>query len=406
MTTTDPDAIRHAYAYKIPNFLPCFERLSLLSKTAVDNAAAYISLARNLAARLRAEADAEYFEQRAVLPIPFNPTASDCATLRNSGLFLFHAIEKTIQMYINGNDELDELYKRYSPLRPYMSTRYSNWQNFGRYDYVVSKQGVPIFIETNSAMASGYLPTAFINRFFAEMSPDCFLPQGSRALLQYDLPNALAEEVVRMENVSGSSYGDIAILVDENKKYHEVELERDALEKIGRGVVIGDVANLHRRGQEIYLGGRLVSTTFNKFRVFGSSDHWREGSLTEYRIFLDAVAKNQILSINNFAAMTISEDKGIFAALRLPSVQASLSRYEKSVVDAHTPETFLLEDGRVVTQGSEVNLLTLLYDHKDEFVLKPRSDHRASGVYSGRDFTKEEWKDVVKSKLANGDLDL
>lgn len=375
--------------------LNTFTRTTEMAGRAAQHPDEFAAYQAGLNLRLRSEVDPEFYAHWDVTPTPLALNWNEWEKLRDCSRKMFRIIEKTVQMYINGNEELDSLFERYALFRPYMTKRYTSWQEYGRYDFIVGTDGEPVYIETNTAMASGYLPMAFVNRFFAESAPDFLRPEGERCLLPYDSPDALGHELVRMETVAGSAYGTVAIIVDENRKFHEANLIKATLENVGRKVVIGDVRQLERRGREIFLNGELVSTTFNKFRLFGAEHHWSDKAFTENRIFLEAVADNQVLSVNNFAAMTVSEDKSIFAAMRLPCVQNALSHDEREFVQKHTMPTYPLEPGKVYHENREVDLIPFLKQNRGDFILKPRSDYRGSGTHSGRDCTDDEWAKLI-----------
>ena len=345
--------------------------------------------------RLRREVDPEFYSHWDVTPTPLAITIDEWTLLKQRAGVLMRIVEKVVEMYVNGDTSLDSLFRAYSLFRPYMAKNFMTWQEYGRYDFIINTQGEPVFIELNTAMASGYLPMAHVNRCFNESAPDFLRPQGTRTTLRYDDPDEFGRELLRMEMVAAVGEGAMAILVDENKKFHESELIKTSLERAGKKVIIGDVRDLVRKGGDIYLDGQRVSSTYNKFRLFGAQHHWGSDAWVENRVFLEAVANKRILSINNFAAMTVSEDKGIFAAMRLPSVQAALDQREREVVENNTPATWVLQPGTVTVQGREVELIEHIKSHRGDFICKPRSDYRGSGVYSGRDHEQGEWEKMV-----------
>lgn len=377
--------------------LKTYLRTSAQAREALAQATEFQTYQQALNERLQREVDPDFYSHWDVTPTPLAITVGEWTLLKQRAGMLMRIVEKVVEMYVNGDPSLDSLFKAYALFRPYMTKNFMTWQEYGRYDFIINTLGEPVFIELNTAMASGYLPMAHVNRCFAENAPDFLRPQGKRTSLRYDDPDEFGRELLRMERVAAAGEGVLAILVDENKKFHESELIKASLERAGKKVLIGDVRDLERRGGDIYLDGQRVSSTYNKFRLFGAQHHWGNEAWVDNRVFLEAVANRRILSINNFAAMTISEDKGVFAAMRLPSVQAALDTREREVVEQNTPATWVLQPGAVNMQGREVELLTHLKGNRGDFICKPRSDYRGSGVYSGRDFTQEDWDKLVDS---------
>lgn len=375
--------------------LKTYLRTSAQAASAEQEPAAFKSYQAALNQRLQKEVDPEFYSHWDVTPTPLAITLPEWTFLKSRAGMMMRIVEKVVEMYINGETSLDAHFKMYALFRPYMAKNFMTWQEYGRYDFIVNTNGEPVFIELNTAMASGALPMAHVNRCFNESAPDFLRPEGARTTLRYDDPDEFGREILRMERVAATGEGALAILVDENKKYHEADLIRTSLERAGKKVIVGDVRDLERRGGDIYLDGVRVSSTYNKFRLFGATHKWSTEAWEVNRVWLEAVASRRILSINNFAAMTVSEDKGIFAAMRLPAVQAALDPREREVVELNTPATYLLQEGPVLLEGREVELISQLKSHRGDFICKPRSDYRGSGVYSGRDFTQEDWEKLV-----------
>ena len=90
--------------------------------------------------------------------------------------------------------------------------------------------------------------------------------------------------------------------------------------------LLGNVKDTRCVGHNLFLGDVRISSTYNKFRLFGLQHHWSEQAYLDNRRFLEAIRRNDILAVNNFAAMTISEDKAIFAAMPMESSRAMTSR--------------------------------------------------------------------------------
>jgi hypothetical protein len=316
---------------------------------------------------------------------------------------MFGVAEKVIHMYIEGDESLGNHFAPYERLRPFMTKRSVTWQQYGRYDFLISDTGTPMFCEMNTAMASGYLPMHHLNKIFHRDAPSFLKPsEAERALLPYDRDGSLGQAYRRMEVLANATHGAIAILIDENAKYHEADLIKADLESAGREVIIGSTQDIRRVGGNIFLGDTRISSTYNKFRLFGANDQWSEQAFSKYWQFLETVRSGDIHLVNNFAAMTISEDKSFFGAMRLPAVQEVLTEEERQAVERHTPKTYLLTPGQVVTEDGLVDTVSMVKAMKDDFILKPRSDYRGTGVMSGRDMDRAEFDNVVDELSRTG----
>lgn len=382
--------------------LDAVARTSAVAAAAADHPDEFTTYHAELNERLRTDVDPEFYGHWDVTPTPFAVTPAAFEQVRAAARTVFGAIEKTVHLYLEGEDTLGELFARYELFRPYMTNRYLTWQEYGRYDFLVTPDGLPMFCELNTAMASGYLPMYHVNRVFAEGAPDFLRPAGDRVPLPYDHESALGEQYCRMEALANATFGAVAILVDENAKFHESEMIKRSLEDLGREVVIGDVRDTRSVGHNLFLGDTRISSTYNKFRLFGLEHHWSDAAYLDNRRFLEAVRRNDVLCVNNFAAMTISEDKSIFAALRFPAVQATLDDAERCAVTDHIPATFVLQPGAIELDGAEGDLVEIVKRDRGEFILKPRSDYRGNGVLSGREHDDAEWAALVDQLTAGG----
>jgi hypothetical protein len=375
---------------------------SAFAHAAVERADEFSSFNAALRSRLPLEAD-PIFHKFNVLASPFVVTTEAFEELRRISRVIFGVAEKVVHMYIEGDESLGNHFAPYERLRPFMTKRSVTWQQYGRYDFLISDTGTPMFCELNTAMATGYLPMHRLNKIFHRDAPSFLKPsEAERALLPYDRDGSLGQAYRRMEVLANASHGAIAILIDENGKYHEADLIKADLESAGREVVIGSTQDIRRVGGNIFLGDTRISSTYNKFRLFGSDDHWSEQAFSKYWQFLETVRSGDIHLVNNFAAMTISEDKSFFGAMRLPAVQEVLTEEERQAVERHIPKTYLLTPGQVVTEDGLVDTVSMVKSMKDDIILKPRSDYRGNGVMSGRDMDRAEFDSVVDELSSTG----
>ena len=167
-------------------------------------------------------------------------------------------------------------------------------------------------------MASAYLPLHHLNKIFHREAPSVLKPsEDGRILFPQDQETPLGRPFRRMEILANATHGAVGILVDENQKYHEADLIKADLEAVGREVIIGSTNDITRVGGNAFLNNTRISSTYNKFRLFGAQHQWSEQAFARYWPFLETVRRSDLHLVNNFAAMTISEDKSIFGAMRL-----------------------------------------------------------------------------------------
>jgi hypothetical protein len=384
----------------IKDFRPVLERTGTIADEALKNPKEYAAYTEALNGYLRKEVDGDYYSHWDVQPCPVAMTISERDSMAHLGRMLYQVVERILQMYENGIDDILCYNRRYTLFRPLMRRQLITWQEYGRYDFIISNEGVPLFIETNAAMASGYIPGHYVQEQFVKTAPDFLRVEGMIG----ESPNRFDTfgEYIRSSIATfDQGEGALAVLVDENHKLHEVNMIQESCEAAGVKVIVGDVADLHHKNGDYFLDGTRVKATFNKFRIFGAQHHWSEGAHNKYHVFLEGLQNNAFLSINNFACLTVAEDKGIFAAMRMPSVRQAMTTPELEFIDKHTPATYSLTADAVTEHGTSVKDVVL--KTQGEWILKPRNDYRGSGIWSGRDHSSEEWATMVKD-IIEGDV--
>ena len=339
-----------------------------------------------------------FFGKMDVQPCLLVYTPEQRAALSQLGLQLHQIVEIVIQMYINGVHKLLDEFPQYILFKPLMERQLISYQEYGRYDFIVDRAGDPVFIETNAAMASGYLPLMTVQEEFAKTAPEFLRVAG----MQTEHPKrdeVFGSSIARMVRTFTSDDGAVAVLVDENHKMHEVEMIAASLRRAGLEVVVGDVADLvYDHGYRLGHDGPEIIATFNKFRLFGSQHHWSAAAPARHHTFLEGIRNNAFLSINNFACLTIAEDKAIFAAMRSEAVQAALTPEQKKFIRRHTPDSYPFSPGMMTLEGTQ--LLADMRVNRGEWILKPRNDYRGGGAYSGRDYDAEGWKSLLDTVAA------
>ncbi|MFC3229713.1 hypothetical protein ACFOGJ_20865 [Marinibaculum pumilum] len=381
------------------DFRAIFKETEAAAERALARPATFARYREALLRQVRSESD--LLAASDVQPLPL--AVPDLHRQRLAGLTrpLFDAIDGVVQAYVDGDPELDGFFARYNALRPMMIRQRATWQGFGRYDFMVDRRGRPQFIETNAAMASGYLSMQCLRQDFLATAPDFLQVPG-----MHDdggpRGRAFGQAIREMVRDFTAADGVVAILLDENNKVREVGLIVAALRTAGLQVVVGEAADMVFEGGAYRLtpGGPPIVATFNKLRLFGARDHWAPGAEDRYATFLQGVRDNAFLMINNFACMTVAEDKGIFAALRLPGVQRRLTAAQRRVVAGHTPDSYLLAPEVRTVDGAR--LVADIKAARGEWVLKPRNDYQGSGVHSGRDASAADWAALVDDLLAGG----
>jgi uncharacterized circularly permuted ATP-grasp superfamily protein len=72
---------------------------------------------------------------------------------------------------------------------------------------------------------------------------------------------------------------------------------------------------------------------------------------------------------------------------------------ERAAIQKYIPWTYLVEDRKVTYEGKQVDLLPLLIDNKDDYVIKPNDEYGGKGVVLGWETDSTEWEAALKTAL-------
>jgi hypothetical protein len=322
------------------------------------------------------------------------------AALRATAERLFGIVDRVVDWIIASPARCERLAGDYRRVFPYLrkTPGARHWQALSRYDAVVCEDGRIRIIELNTGCPAGFMHAEAFTRTTAMALDELGVLAKSTATSATIRPQALVDGLLAIERAALTSDIQpalVALLTDENKLTHELDLMLDDLTRRGRAARILAAEEIEFDGHKATHRGEPISLCYDKFRISvpASKNHcWRAGFERRYSGFLAAQQAGAIAAVNNLAAQTIAEDKSLLATLVLPEVAELLSADERNFVAENVLWTARLEDRRVRRHGEEIDLLTYVAEHPDEFVIKPSSEGRGFGVVIGRDCPRDEWR--------------
>lgn len=330
------------------------------------------------------------------------------AALRDTAERLFRIVDRVVDWIIVSPARCERLAGDYRRVFPYLrkTPGARRWQAISRYDAVVCEDGRIRVIELNTGCPAGFMHAEAFTRTTAIALDELGTLARTAATSATIRPQALVDGLLAIERAaapSGIEPGLVALLTDENKLTHELDLMLDDLTARGRAARIIAAEEIEFDGQKATHNGEPISLCYDKFRISvpTSKNHcWRAGFEKRYAGFLSAQQAGAIVAVNNLAAQTIAEDKSLLATLALPEVAKLLSADERSFVAENVLWTARLEDQRVERHGETIDLLRYVAEHPDEFVIKPSSEGRGFGVVIGRDCPRDEWSALCQVDAA------
>lgn len=327
--------------------------------------------------------------------------SADVAALCQTAERLFSIVDRVVEWILASSERRDRLAGDYRRVFPYLTKTpgAKHWQAISRYDAVVAEDGRIRIIELNTGCPAGFMHAAAFTKTTATALDELGVPGGAPWEPATIRPQALVDGLIDIERAavaSGAvSPGLAALLTDENRLTHELDLMLDDFANRGREARIVAAEELAFDGRRVTHRGEPISLAYDKFRISvpTSRNHcWRDGFERRYAAFLAAQQAGAFTAVNNLAAQTIAEDKSLLGILALPDTAAVLSDADRQFVADNVLWTARLQPGRVVRGGAEIDLLAYVAAHRDEFVIKPTSEGRGYGVVIGRECSRDEWQ--------------
>jgi len=107
-----------------------------------------------------------------------------------------------------------------------------------------------------------------------------------------------------------------------------------------------------------------------------------------------AYKDRRVFMANSFRTKLVHK-KASFAVLSDPSYHYLFEPNELAAISRHIPWTRLVRHSITNFRGAERNLLELIREHQQEFVLKPNDDYGGHGVFLGWEMEPDEWETAL-----------
>jgi hypothetical protein len=164
----------------------------------------------------------------------------------------------------------------------------------------------------------------------------------------------------------------------------EFEALRETFIQCGYNTMICDPRDL------IYRDGRLFHGNYRIDLVY------RRAVTTEIlertdkvKAFLQAYKDNAFCMVGSFRSEA-AHSKLVFTFLSSKSAKKYFNAHELKIIMEHIPFTFKL------TSNNE-ELINELIHKKDSYLIKPHNSYGSQGLYMGKDYTQNEWENLVQS---------
>ncbi len=148
-----------------------------------------------------------------------------------------------------------------------------------------------------------------------------------------------------------------------------------------------------------YRDGRLVAGDFHITLIYKRvliSELVTRGGLDHPVI--RAVLDGAVCMVNPFRCKILHK-KASLAVLSDERNADLFNMDELAAIDAHIPWTYRVEDRRARYRSQAIDLLPYIFEHRENFVLKPNDEYGGKGILLGWEVSAEEWSQGIQVAL-------
>ena len=171
--------------------------------------------------------------------------------------------------------------------------------------------------------------------------------------------------------------------------YSEFRVLQNYFVECGYPSVIADPADLTYNGDCLYAGNFRIDILYKRVVI-----HEFLNQFGQQHPLARAYKDRRVFMANSFRTKLVHK-KASFAVLSDPSYHYLFEPNELAAISRHIPWTRLVRHSITNFRGAERNLLELIREHQQEFVLKPNDDYGGHGVFLGWEMEPDEWETAL-----------
>lgn len=252
------------------------------------------------------------------------------------------------------------------------------------------------FAEYNAESPAGPAYSEGLAMLFAELPLMQQFRDGIDARWYRPVAALLAALVASYREWGGTAVAPQIAIVDwrEVPTYSEFELLRDAFVAAGVPTIICDPRELVFDHDRLVANGVAIDLVYR--RVLINDILARE---QDCRALLDAYAARAVCVANTLRCK-IPHKKAFFAVLTDERHVQLFSADEQAMIRRHIPWTALVQERRVMRDGTSIDLVPYLRAHRERFVIKPNDEYGGTGVTLGWETSAADWDAAIARAIA------
>jgi hypothetical protein len=178
--------------------------------------------------------------------------------------------------------------------------------------------------------------------------------------------------------------------------YQEFVLFRDYLERTGYECEICDPRDLDIRDGWIFANGRKIDIVYRRLLM---NDFM--AMQDECGAYLEGYIAQKTCYLNSFRSKLVHK-KALFSLLTDPAYSYILDIPELHAIQQHIPWTRRLREQKTWYDGRSVDMIPVIRNNRENFVIKPNDDYGGSGVCLGFETDQGNWDDAIANGILKG----
>ena len=175
--------------------------------------------------------------------------------------------------------------------------------------------------------------------------------------------------------------------------YSEFVLFAEYFRSQGLQCIIADPREVEYRDGRLMAGDFHITLIYKRVLI---SELVTRGGLDHPVI--RAVLDGAVCMVNPFRCKILHK-KASLAVLSDERNADLFNMNELAAIDAHIPWTYRVEDRRARYRGQAIDLLPYIFEHRENFVLKPNDEYGGKGILLGWEVSAEEWGQGIQVAL-------
>ncbi len=173
----------------------------------------------------------------------------------------------------------------------------------------------------------------------------------------------------------------------------------DYYNKMGYPTVIADPSDFEYDGQKLTLDGQHIPLLYRDAIDDMIKDEFWDGC----QKLIQAYRDGNVCFVNPVSAAS-GDFKSILEILSDPSFESLFTPAEREAHAQFIPWTRTFVEGKTAYKGKEIDLVTYVRKHKDEFVLKPNDGYGGFGILVGPAAAQDAWEKLIDTSFAEGKI--